>query len=1180
MKIAELKAGQKIVGLLGDKSVSVTAVASIDTDLVELTYRTEDGELRAQYITEDDAARLSIMAEAEATLAFDGDADEWRMAAEALRIKYAALYDPFIAVNSSTIEPLPHQIRAVYEELLPRLPLRFLLADDPGAGKTIMAGLYLKELVLRSDCERALIVVPGGLADQWQEELHEKFSLDFEILTRVMADSSFGKNVFTQHDYLIARMDQLARNEDLQEQLKDARWDLVIVDEAHRMSAHFNSWGGDIKRTKRYELGQLLAQITQNILLMTATPHSGSEEDFQLFMSLLDKDRFEGRHRPETHRTNTEGLMRRMIKEELLTFEGKPLFPERQAHTIPYRLSDDEQELYEEVTSYVRTEMGRAEQIAEAGDKKRGNNIGFALTVLQRRLASSPEAILRTLERRQDRLASRLRDLRQKIEVSRMTEPVLAVSLIDDEDLPRLTFEAIDILDEDLSDEEREFLEEEIDKVTDQATAALTAQELQAEINTLEHLIVMARKVRSSDTDKKWVELRQVLEDQVISGGESQAPHKIIIFTEHKDTLRYLHQKIIATLGRDDAIAIIHGGTRREERKQIQEQFTNNPNTVVLLATDAAGEGLNLQRAHLMVNYDLPRNPNRIEQRFGRIHRIGQKAVCHLWNLLAEQTREGDVYLRLLAKLEQMGKAYDGKVFNVLGEKNAFGNKSLKDLLIEAIRYGDLPEVKAKLDETIDVTVANGLSALMEARALNKEILTQKDLAAIHTRMEQARERRLQPGYVQNFFIPAFTRLGGRIHRREKGRFQITRIPRRLIEAARTFNRWAPLADEYERITFEPSIINLAEPNQPTLIAPGHPLLRAVIELTIADLVPVLRKGTVFIDDTENQSDVPAILYAVEQHVENPSLAYTVSRHFDYIELMHDDAAAVMLTPPYLDYRKCESDELSEVLELVRQPWITDNHEQNVAAWAYKNSLQPKLEELKAFTQFEATRTRIQVEARLQDQINYSYTEHMLLAEQERSGKTGRYTAKQALEDAHSLEERLAKRMHELDLATHLVATPALIRGMAVVIPEKLVKVNELGQPAPFVIDTKITERRAVELVLAAERALGRHSIEQARNNPGYDICSTNNRDEVFFLEVKGRVKGSKEFIITTNEVVFAQTQRERHRLVLVSVDPDDPNNDEVRYIANAFGHIEVSPTTHSLSETWQDYWERGSRPF
>ena len=403
-------------------------------------------------------------------------------------------------------------------------------------------------------------------------------------------------------------MDQIARNDRLMRLLEQVKWDVAIVDEAHRMAAHYSLWAGEINATKRFKLGQLLSETSHNFLLMTATPHSGKEEDFQSFMSLLDRDRFEGQYRQGIHRTDTKGLMRRMVKEDLLTLDGRPLFPERRAYTVPYELSRAERDLYEQVSDYVRDEMGKADTIQ---DGKRRNNVGFALMVLQRRLASSPEAILRSLERRKAKLRRSQRE-----------------------------YDAPNDYDSAMTETNWAELEQQVDEVVDRATAAQDQAQLTHEIAVLDGLIATARRVRNQDEDRKWVELRKILESRVLTGtnGENR---KIIIFTEHRDTLTYLEDKISTQLGSTDAVVTIHGGTPRHLRQAIREQFAHDPRTLVLLATDAAGEGLNLQRAHLMVNYDLPWNPNRIEQRFGRIHRIGQREVCHLWNLVAHNTREG-----------------------------------------------------------------------------------------------------------------------------------------------------------------------------------------------------------------------------------------------------------------------------------------------------------------------------------------------------------------------------------------------------------------------------------------------------------------------------------------------------------------------------------------------------------
>ncbi|MHA7618121.1 DEAD/DEAH box helicase [Cellulosimicrobium cellulans] len=505
MRLEDIAPGTRIDGL-DALPVLVVGVEWHGTDALSVVYRSSSGVLAEQIVYRADEASLRA-ADESLRWSFDADGARFKLAAEATRIRIAGLFDPMLAVTSSAIDPLPHQISAVYGEMLPRPgPLRFLLADDPGAGKTIMAGLYLKELILRGDVARALIVAPGGLVEQSQDELASKFGLEFEIRSRSLAEADLHGDPFASSPLLIARMDQLSHDEEWMRLLAETQWDLAIVDEAHRMSAHF--YGNELTRTRRYELGQLLGTITRHYLLMTATPHAGKEEDFQLFLALLDPDRFDGRYRAGAHSTDTSGLMRRMIKEDLLTFEGKPLFPERVAETVSYTLSGLEMSLYEQVTEYVRTEMNRAERIEAEGRSGRARTVGFALTVLQRRLASSPEAIYRSPQRRSARLQRR-RD--EMMALGSPAERSLALGwaeALDDgarQHTTRLTSAAADLeldgsFDEDeLDARELEDLEEE---VIDAATAARTAAELEVEIAVLADLERLAAQVRASGVDR------------------------------------------------------------------------------------------------------------------------------------------------------------------------------------------------------------------------------------------------------------------------------------------------------------------------------------------------------------------------------------------------------------------------------------------------------------------------------------------------------------------------------------------------------------------------------------------------------------------------------------------------------------------------------------------------------
>ncbi|MDX9870547.1 MAG: helicase-related protein, partial [Candidatus Cloacimonadales bacterium] len=738
-KLEDITVGANVIGIAGNMSVSVVAVKWHGTNAMTVTFKNAAGNVAEQILYREDEERLDTL-DNSLPWSFDADADLLRLTLEAYRINLAHIFDPYLAVHTSEIEPLPHQISAVYQEMLPRLPLRYILADDPGAGKTIMTGLYLKELLVRGDLKRCMIVTPGSLAEQWQDELFRKFNLPFEILTNDRIESAVTGNVFSEVNHCIVRLDKLSRNEDVKEKLSVTDWDLIVVDEAHKMSA--TVWSGDIQYTKRFQLGRLLSSITRHFLLLTATPHNGKDEDFQLFMSLIDQDRFAGVPRSGSQAVDVSDVMRRLVKEDLLKFDATPLFPERRAYTVNYSLSPIEAKLYAAVTKYVQEEFNRADQL----NNERKNTVGFALTILQRRLASSPEAIYQSLKRRRERLENRLKEER------------LGKRAADYHDLKYYDYEEFD--DDDMPSSE---LEENEEKIVDQATAAQTIAELEAEIATLKSLEQMANNVRQSGKDRKWDELSKLLQDDDNMFGSEGMREKLIIFTEHRDTLRYLTNKIRSLLGREDAVVNIHGSMLRDERRKVEELFMHDKGVRILIATDAAGEGINLQRAHLMVNYDLPWNPNRLEQRFGRIHRIGQTEVCHLWNLVANETREGMVFQLLFAKLEQAREALGGKVFDVLG-KLVFNNKPLRDLLIEAVRYNEDEAARIRIYDVLDHSFdSEAIKRLLDENALTEGTMDVNRVMAIREDMERMEAHKLQPHFIESFFLEAFQSVGGKI---------------------------------------------------------------------------------------------------------------------------------------------------------------------------------------------------------------------------------------------------------------------------------------------------------------------------------------------------------------------------------------------------------------------------------
>ncbi|TDL33760.1 helicase-related protein [Arthrobacter nitrophenolicus] len=1136
MLLEELKTGLRIAGLIPAEVITVIAAQWHGADALELTYKTAAGGLGQQVVFRKDQDALSVAQTG--SRAFDASAGDFKLVAEAQRISLAGLFDPMLAVATSDVQPLPHQIRAVYGELLPRTPLRFLLADDPGAGKTIMAGLYIKELILRDDVKQCLIVAPGGLVEQWQDELFFKFGLRFDLLTNQLIDANVNFNVFESNPLLIARMDQLSRNEQLQAQLKETEWDLIIVDEAHRMGAHY--FGGKLEKTKRFQLGELLGEITRHLLLMTATPHSGKEEDFQLFLTLLDRDRFEGKNKVTA---DTSGLMRRMVKEDLLTFEGKKLFPERIAETVPYQLTSLEYELYEQVTSYVREGMNRADRVGG----KRKNTVGFALTVLQRRLASSPEAIYKSLVRRSERLE------RKKQEILNGTYA---------ESEPSIDLEGLDA--EDFNAEETEALEEEL---VDAATAAQTVEELNAELVELSGLVNTAKHVRDAGTDRKWAELSTILQDNALITDKNGWPRKFIIFTEHRDTLGYLQSRIGSLLGKPDAVRAIHGGVRRSERRQITEEFTKNRDCQILLATDAAGEGLNLQAAHLMVNYDLPWNPNRIEQRFGRVHRIGQEEVCRLWNLVAANTREGEVFSRLLEKIEEQRKAYGGKVFDVLGE--AFSETPLRKLLMDAVQYGERPEVKAKMHDVIDASVGDGLKELLEERALASEHLAEADLAALRAAMDEARARRLQPHYIELAFKAAFTRLGGRIVRREKGRYEIPNVPAHLRAS-----KHGPIATKYDRVTFDLPYVQPDAIARADLLAPGHPLHDAVMDEAIRQFGGTLNRGAVLVSSTLEE---PHLLVGVIEEIAD-STGASVARRFGYAYIDSYGTVTPAGPAPYLD---CVAAPNSPATTAARQlPWLPQA-EDKATSWIIANRLPDYLAEVQPHRHAELQKTRLLVTKRLESERDRLLLDAAVAAESERAGQKAKESSENLNRKAVELDLRLRQRLELLDQQALMSTKPPHLLTAALVLPVAMLEDNLPFNAPIHAKETKEVERRGVDLVMAQERMLGRKPVEQAFNNPGFDILSSAANGDTYRIEVKARIDGADDFFITHNEVITGKNAAPRYRLALVRVDQRGTQYDEVRYLDNPFATTDLGDfDATGIRGDWAKMWAKGTEPF
>ena len=1185
MKLEQITNGCSLVGVEPTQIVTVVAVVPMGEGAIQLLYKTPEGTLKERLLNRVDEPSISP-ATVQRPWSFDGDGEAFKLTVEAKRLDLAFLFDPMMAVHTSNVEPLPHQITAVYESMLPRQPLRFVLADDPGAGKTIMAGLYIRELVMRADARRILVVSPGSLVEQWRDELYEKFGLEFHPYSAALEQSTSSGNPFEDHHQLIVRLDQMSRDEEveptgekkagpLQSKLLNAGWDLVIFDEAHKLAAHF--FGSKLEKTARFRFAERLGAHTRHLLLMTATPHNGKEEDFQLFLSLLDSDRFYGKFRDGVHKVDASDLMRRMVKEELVKFDGTALFPERKAYTVNYKLSDIEVALYEAVTQYVTTEMGKADQLQ--GPRK--GSVGFALTALQRRLASSPEAIFQSLKRRKERLQRRLREAkisaRGRQVLAETMEPAPSPAAVNAAEsgavAPSLASAPED--EDDLNAEEQETLEESL---VDEATAAQTITELEDEIDILVRLELQAKAVVASGQDRKWDELSKILQNDPNMRDATGKQRKLIVFSEHRDTLNYLHDKIAGVLGNAEAIVTIHGGTHRDERRRRQALFRSDPDVRVLVATDAAGEGVNLQNANLMVNYDLPWNPNRLEQRFGRIHRIGQQEVCHLWNLVAKETREGDVYHRLLKKLEVESDALQGRVFDILGE--VFEETSLKDLLIQAIRYGDQQSVRDRLKQKIDNALDQSrIREILDRNALAQETMSTDRLFAVKEEMEKAEARRLQPYFVRAFFLKSFANLGGSIHPREAGRFEISHVPASIRERDRLItgrNRrdFAPVLKRYERVCFTRDAVRpLDHPGVPfaSMLHPGHPLMMAITDLILEQNTNLLRQGAALVDPAD-EGDQPSLLFLLTHEIKSGN-GQVLSKRLQFVRVAPDGAATFAGWAPHLDLEPLSEADRPIVEKWLAgkgpagtppTDWIRADQEQRALALAATTLVPEHYNEVAQRRIDHVDKTLTAVHERLTKEIAFWSDRWLRLKEDREAGKDVRLNLENARRTVTDLEGRLENRKKELQAMRHVVNATPVVLGGAIVIPVGLLR-KLRGEPPPedawpSSADPAARahiEEVAMDTVRQVEEARGCRVIDVSAQKCGWDLTSyppaiDGKLPDPRHIEVKGRAKGATTVTVTRNEILYALNQDDKFVLAVVFVGENDATEGP-HFIRNPF---------------------------
>lgn len=863
-------------------------------------------------------------------------------------------------------------------------------------------------------------------------------------------------------------------------------------------------------------------------------------------MALVDKDRFAGGNRiknPAARAGSDAGqrlagtalpdcdvsdVMRRLVKEELLKFDGRPLFPERLAYTVEYDLSPAEKELYDLVTQYVTEEFNRAERL----DGKHRNSVGFALTILQRRLASSPEAIYQSLRRRRVRLETKLAEAKSS------AGGKIAYS-------DRWDVDAEDFDEDDYGTDEYEQME---DDVVDTASTAATAAELEAEIATLRTLERKANDVRISGEDRKWEELSRLLQDDSNMFGEDGRREKLIIFTEHKDTLNYLAGKIGSLLGDAGAVLTIKGGMTRDERHRAEEAFKQDANVRILVATDAAGEGINLQRAHLMINYDLPWNPNRLEQRFGRIHRIGQTEVCHLWNLVSTQTREGEVFQRLFSKLEVERAALGGKVFDILG-RVTFEGKTLRDLLLDAIRYGDDPEVRARLNQVVDASLDTAaIKGLLKEYALTSDVMDVTSVNAIREDMERMEARKLEPHFIQAFFMAAMKRLGGRVEAREPGRFEVLEVPFSVRSMDMSAQSGCVLP-AYERICFDKASKEGPGLVPAELVCPGEPLLDGIVKVLVGQLGHALKQGCVLVDDMDPGHEPRLLLYIEDSVLDGTALAdgtnRTVSKEFRFVEVNAAGEARNAGYAPYLDYRGPRPSEMAAARAVAdAQQWLEGDIEKRAVDYAIREIVPAHLREVRERRLPQIEKVARAVDARLTDEANYWDGRAWELEEKEKQGKKTRLSSINARRRADELRDRRQVRLAQLGREKAMRPAPPRVLGGALVVPAGMLA----GDAAPD--GSTAAGRREVELagmraVMTIERGLGFEPRDRSADNCGYDIESAvpdsarGSGCTLRIIEVKGRAAGSTTVTVSHNEVMCALNRPDAFILALLEVDGD-----------------------------------------
>lgn len=1080
-----IQPGQIIKNLIPTEPVSITKVQPIGKMLAIDYVGVNSNRANSKVITFAALETLEILAE-RGSFNFSGNPVKFSIFAEAERINTAYQFDPLFAVNCSIVDPLPHQVEAVYKFLLPLPKIRFLLADDTGAGKTIMTGLLIKELIMRGLIERVLIVTPGGLTKQWQEdEMGLKFNLPFTLVNRGLFSSD--PNIFQSANKIVASIDFICQ-EDVLNVAGNSHWDLIVFDECHKLSAY--DYGSKVYKSRRYEAAQKLSQLCEHILLLTATPHRGRTDTFKKLLQLLDEDIFateelaSTRVREMEHDSSNKFFIRR-LKEDMKDWLGAPLYKKRFTRTVTYELTPEEKELYDNVTKYLTK---RKEEASET----KNIHVSLALAVMQRRLVSSIFAIKNTLYKRWQALQGIVDELNKNPQLWHQRHKLDGFDISDIDDYDELEDDERDSLDNILSDPRKFKL----------FTTAKNINEIRDEAKEVRRLYEMADALyKRYQEEQKYRELQKLLREQNVFGGE-----KLVIFTEHKDTLIYLEERLAKSGG--FKVATIHGGKTVDERREAQWQFAN-PDTQILIATDAAGEGINLQFCRLLINWDIPWNPNRLEQRMGRIHRYGQKKDVLVFNMVAENTREGQVLARLLGKLDIIRESLgDDRVYDVI--QDVMQNVSMSEI-IQSVFNGEDTSFNDIINQDTEVLKQQFSEKIQEQK--NSLTYSQVDYRDARLLKESSDEKRLQPIYVKMFFQKAFKELGGKIDTFNDHIFKVAQLPESISQLLRNnYNKVYELSTTY--FCFDKTEFlkqhHAASFKHLYFINPGNPLFDSLVTVVRNQFREDMLKGTILVSADDKQD---YLAYFVKSQIVD-------NRHSKAHESVADERLMLVYKTLEGDYKITSPAKFIDLhppavfAKQITPPDASDQDE--VVNWTFMNVTETQLLDTEMHVTQDALKRRSYLETSFTQVISDTIANINELHGRIRTDDT-KLSEKLAKKEErlNELKARKKQRLEELDLMTQLSPKAPEVLGCAYVVP--LSQVEYEGNYGMSRDDE--AEAIAMQVAMEYETANGWTPQDVSANNEGYDIRSVNSEEMKRYIEVKGRSGADGSVMVSENEM-------------------------------------------------------------